>query len=63
MEGEGENCRFCGRLTSSSEPENPFVIAGEWLSEDVWHDEGQLCSLCLENRGRLAMMYLHDKNR
>ena len=39
-----------------------FAEAGEWLAEEVWKDAGELCPRCLENRGRLAMMYLHEHN-
>lgn len=47
----------------SVEEESEFARAGEWLAEDVWKDKGSLCVRCLENRGRLAMMYLHEYNR
>lgn len=38
-----------------------FVEAGEWLSEEFWKDGGQLCRQCLENRAKLAMMYVIDR--
>jgi hypothetical protein len=63
MESDEKRCALCGKLIDPSEAGSPFVNAGEWLAEDVWNDSGELCNLCLENRGRLAMMYLHDKNR
>lgn len=62
MEKAEKKCRLCGRATAF-EGKSLFADAGEWLAEDLWHDSGELCNLCLENRGRLAMMYLHDKNR
>lgn len=63
MESEGKRCKLCGELIDPSENSSPFVNAGEWLAKDLWDDSGELCNLCLENRGRLAMMYLHDRNR
>jgi hypothetical protein len=61
--GEKKNCTLCGALFDKPYSSSPFVQAGEWLAEDVWKDSGTLCSMCLESRGRLAMMYLHDRNR
>jgi len=55
-------CCLCGQLIDTGE-KNLFAEAGEWLAEDVWNDSGELCNQCLENRGKLAMMYLHDRNR
>lgn len=59
---EGGSCKLCGKPVAE-EQSSPFAEAGEWLSDDLWKDSGELCRQCLENRGRLAMMYLHDKNR
>jgi len=53
---------LCGKIVDE-EQSSLFAEAGEWLSDDIWKDRGELCKQCLENRGRLAMMYLHDKNR
>jgi hypothetical protein len=39
-----------------------YAEAGEWLAGEVWHDAGELCPLCLENRARLVMMYGHEIN-
>jgi hypothetical protein len=61
-EHEGK-CAICGGEMSDDTRENEFAEAGEWLAEDVWKDKGSLCIRCLENRGRLAMMYLHEFNR
>jgi len=58
-----EKCALCGGELGSMEEESEFARAGEWLAEDVWKDKGSLCVRCLENRGRLAMMYLHEYNR
>ena len=62
MESESKGCTLCGK-TVETEKGSLFADAGEWLSKDVWQDSGKLCKQCLENRGRLAMMYLHDRNR
>lgn len=62
MKTEPKSCTLCGSLVEA-ENSSLFAAAGEWLSEDVWKDSGELCTTCLENRGRLAMMYLHDRNR
>jgi hypothetical protein len=62
MLNESKECALCGKVVEA-EKISLFAAAGEWLSEDVWKDSGELCNLCLENRGRLAMMYLHDRNR
>lgn len=60
---EKKNCALCGAQIGKPDSGSPFIQAGEWLAEDVWKDSGTLCGMCLENRGRLAMMYLHDRNR
>jgi hypothetical protein len=63
MEACAEKCVICGGDISGDAPKSEFAQAGEWLAEDVWSDKGSLCFMCLENRGRLAMMYLHEYNR
>ena len=60
---EKKICKLCGVLFDKPDGNSLFVQAGEWLAEEHWKDSGALCSICLENRGRLAMMYLHDMNR
>ena len=62
MVSEPKGCTLCGKVVEA-EKVSLFAAAGDWLSEDVWKDSGELCNQCLENRGRLAMMYLHDRNR
>lgn len=57
-----KQCGVCGKEIDSDAPRSVFVEAGEWLAEEVWKDEGELCQQCLENRARLAMMYLHEYN-
>lgn len=58
-----DKCAICGGNLESAAGTTPFAAAGAWLAEDVWGDSGCLCFQCLENRGRLAMMYLHEHNR
>lgn len=62
MVSEPKQCTLCGKVVEK-EKDSLFAHAGDWLSEAVWKDSGELCNQCLENRGRLAMMYLHEKNR
>jgi len=33
---------------------------GAFLAKEMYADAGELCPRCLENRGRLAMMYMRD---
>jgi hypothetical protein len=56
-------CTICGADLDDQVVESDFSRAGEWLAEDFWRDKGTVCVRCLENRGRLAMMYLHELNR
>lgn len=58
-----KKCAICAGKIDDSAGENEFSRAGEWFAEDVWKDKDSLCVRCLENRGRLAMMYLHEFNR
>lgn len=61
-EDEQRMCSICRREFDSAEASSLFAEAGEWLAGEVWKDAGQLCPRCLENRARLAMMYLHEHN-
>jgi hypothetical protein len=64
--GEGlklPTCTVCGTEFNQDAAKSVFTEAGEWLAGEVWHDAGELCPRCLENRGRLAMMYLHECSR
>lgn len=63
MDKEEKKCTLCGGSLADIDAQSPFIQAGEWLAEELWKDSGLLCGTCLENRGRLAMMYLHDRNR
>ena len=56
-------CKICKEEFSESDVKSPFGEAGEWLAGEVWADAGELCPRCLESRGRLAMMYLHECSR
>lgn len=63
MSHEGGKCSICGRVVDGDSERSEFAAAGELLAEDLWDDKGTLCVQCLENRGRLAMMYMHEVNR
>ena len=56
-------CIICGSELENTAETTAFSEAGEWLAKDVWGDSGSLCIQCLESRGRLAIMYLHEFNR
>lgn len=53
-------CALCGESIDKEGTEPDFAEAGRWLAEHHWQDDGTICRLCLENRGRLAMMYLNE---
>ncbi len=55
-------CTICGAEFVEEATKSVFAEAGEWLAAEVWKDAGELCPQCLENRARLAMMYLHEHN-
>ncbi len=57
-----QECAICGCRFDPAAERTAFAEAGEWLAAEVWKDAGELCPRCLENRGRLAMMYLHEMN-
>ena len=56
-----KSCGICGREFVEENSPSLFGEAGEWLAEEVWQDAGELCPQCLENRARLAMMYVIDR--
>lgn len=56
-------CSICGAAFEECAAQSPFVEAGAWLAGELWHDAGELCPRCLENRGELAMMYLPECSR
>ncbi len=55
-------CAICRSAFVAEGEQSVYAEAGEWLAEEVWQDAGTLCPRCLENRARLAMMYLHEMN-
>ncbi|MFO7983814.1 MAG: hypothetical protein R6V08_10210 [Desulfuromonadales bacterium] len=56
------SCSICGSdlSTTCAEADIPAQEAGRFLAQELWDDEGQLCSRCLVNRGLLGMMYCHE---
>lgn len=58
-----KTCTICKcKFDENAVARSVFAEAGEWLAAEVWNDAGELCPECLENRARLAMMYLHEHN-
>ena len=58
-----KTCGICkAEFEENAVARSVFAEAGEWLATEVWKDAGELCPQCLENRARLAMMYLHEHN-
>lgn len=57
-----KRCRICQAEFDGASRPSVYAEAGEWLAGEVWHDAGELCPQCLENRAMLAMMYLHEHN-
>jgi len=58
---EQQICSICGVEYGEQPTATILSEAGEWLSEEFWQDAGQLCQQCLENRAKLAMMYVIDR--
>jgi hypothetical protein len=56
-----KTCTICGVIFDENSAASVFIEAGEWLSEEFWRDAGELCPQCLENRAKLAMMYMIDR--
>jgi hypothetical protein len=56
-----KTCTICSAEYDETAPGSVFVEAGEWLAAEVWQDAGELCPQCLENRAKLAMMYVIDR--
>ena len=54
-------CRICQQEFDEESVRSVYAEAGEWLAAELWQDRGELCPQCLENRARLAMMYLVDR--
>ncbi|MEI6206362.1 MAG: hypothetical protein WCP20_06245 [Desulfuromonadales bacterium] len=57
-----KTCRMCKKEYDETAARTGYAEAGEWLAGEVWHDAGELCQLCLENRARLVMMYDFEYN-
>jgi hypothetical protein len=57
-----KRCPICNSEFIPGANPSLYAEAGEWLAAEVWDDAGQLCPTCLENRARLAMMYLSEYN-
>lgn len=55
-----KQCTMCGKEFDETGERSLYAEAGEWLAGEEWHDQGELCPQCLENRARLVMMY-HPK--
>lgn len=56
-----KTCTVCGESFAPGAQQSPYEEAGEWLAAELWNDAGSLCPLCLENRAKLAMMYVIDR--
>lgn len=57
-----KTCTLCRKEYDEQEARSEYAQAGEWLAGEVWHDAGELCPTCLENRARLVMMYASEYN-
>lgn len=60
-DGERKICAVCGGEFSPDQERTPYGEAGEWLAAELWNDAGTLCPQCLDNRAKLAMMYVIDR--
>ena len=56
-----KTCTICNNNYDENISPSTFIEAGEWLSDEFWQDAGELCPQCLENRAKLAMMYMIDR--
>ena len=55
------NCRICSTEFDPNAPLNdPAAEMGDFMAGETYNDRGQLCPLCLANRGRLTMMYCRE---
>lgn len=61
MEHETKTCTVCGNDFTPGQVRSPYEEAGEWLATELWNDAGLLCPQCLDNRAKLAMMYVIDR--
>ncbi|CAG0995660.1 hypothetical protein GEOBC_02628 [Geobacteraceae bacterium] len=60
-DGEMKTCAVCGGVFTPGHERTPYEEAGEWLAAELWNDAGTLCPQCLDNRAKLAMMYVIDR--
>ena len=56
-----KTCAVCGGEFTPGQERTPYEEAGEWLAAELWNDAGTLCPQCLDNRAKLAMMYVIDR--
>jgi hypothetical protein len=56
-----KTCTICGTSYEENVTPSVFIEAGAWLADEIWQDGGGLCPQCLENRAKLAMMYVIDR--
>lgn len=56
-----KTCAVCGGEFTPGQECTPYEEAGEWLAAELWNDAGTLCPQCLDNRAKLAMMYVIDR--
>lgn len=61
MDNEAKICAVCGMKFIPGEKRSLYEEAGEWLAAEFWNDAGALCPQCLDNRAKLAMMYVIDR--
>lgn len=53
-----KDCSICGQFFDPEQkPLSPDQEAGAFLAAELYNDVGQLCLVCLGNRGKLGMMY------
>lgn len=61
MDNEAKICTVCGMEFVPGEERSLYEEAGEWLAAELWNDAGAICPQCLDNRAKLAMMYVIDR--
>lgn len=54
-------CKVCGKpFDPKAAASDPAQEAGAFLARELYGDAGDLCPLCLANRGTLGMMYCRE---
>jgi hypothetical protein len=56
-----KQCKLCRKEFNENEHLTEYAEAGGWMAAEIWQDKGDLCPQCLENRAKLAMMYVIDR--